>query len=1093
MNRFFLGILAAAAFLASAAGAQPDSIVVGGGQFHPMFLKSERGIAMGRDVDLWRLWSIKTGIPVKFRIMDWPDVIPALLNGDIDVVDGATYTPERALQLAFTEPYQELLSHFFYHKNSKPIHGLADLSGRAVGVLEGTNVEEFLRFNAPTATLVPFRDYEALVNAAINKHINVFIAEEPLVSYYLTLAGGAGDFHRSKSIILDSSLCMAVRRDDAELLELINSGFAQITDQERRQINEGWFKVSLDTGLYSRMRYLWPLLLLGIFAALAAMGGLARTWFRELPDMQAVREKFVNMWLVFAAIASLPLGLISIMRAHEFGWNHQLTMHVVIVIIVVLLALFRNYVHYYLRTALMLILLYLVGLGGLLVYGIVGPTMLPLTSLVVATIFMFGLRGGMVCIFATLATLGGVGLAVHTGMWRYSFDIAAYAASLPAWAHTFVLYAFYTVGLGLGTAAFYRHMEEALQAQRTSEAMFRGLVETSSDWIWETDAKGNFCYASPQVEAILGYKPDEVVGKKFYALMPSEERKQLADTFRNLAREGKTITALENTNLHKEGRRVVLESSGVPVFDAEGRVAGYRGIARDITERKKSEEEREQLMFAIEQAGESIVITDAAATIQYVNPAFERVTGYTRKEAVGQSLRMLEDNISDVETSKNAWETLSRGEIWSGRLKSKKKDGTPFTEETTISPVRDASGRTVNYIAVQRDITNEVMLEEQLRQAQKMEAVGQLAGGVAHDFNNLLQAILGYGDLAMSEADDGQAVRGSIEEIMNASRRAATLVRQLLAFSRQQPLDMTEVNLNSVVAELAKMIRRVIGEHIALEISADETLGFVRADCGQVEQILLNLCVNARDAMPGGGVITIATQSIFLDEDFCRARGWDKPGLYACLSVTDTGCGMDGETQGKAFEPFFTTKPMHKGTGLGLSMVYGLVKQHGGFVHLNSEIGRGTTFKIYLPAVEHGAAAPDTREKRPVPSGTETILVAEDDDMVRRLNGTVLERSGYTVILAVDGAEAVRAFEEHSADIALVILDVIMPNLSGLAACEQIRKMRPQTPVLFTSGYSVETVHTNVLLDRVTQMIPKPHHPDDLLRKVREMLDSGAA
>ena len=328
---------------------------------------------------------------------------------------------------------------------------------------------------------------------------------------------------------------------------------------------------------------------------------------------------------------------------------------------------------------------------------------------------------------------------------------------------------------------------------------------------------------------------------------------------------------------------------------------------------------------------------------------------------------------------------------------------------------------------------------------------------------------------------------------MQASKRAGTLVRQLLAFSRRQVLEMKDINPNEVVTNLVKMIQRVIGEHIALDLHDAPDIGTVCADVGQIEQILMNLCVNARDAMPEGGTITITTEGVELDESFCEVNGWNKPGRYACLRVADTGCGMDEETRSKIFEPFFTTKEVGKGTGLGLSTVYGIVKQHEGFVQVSSEVGKGTTFSIYLPLVDRSATAATVKTKGPVPGGTETILIAEDDGMVCRLSETVLKRSGYTVLAAADGAEAMDLFNKHASEISLVLLDVIMPKLSGLAVFERVREARPDICVLFSSGYSIDTVHAGVVFNERTQIIQKPYHPDDLLRKVREVLDGKSA
>ncbi|MCK5064317.1 MAG: PAS domain S-box protein, partial [Candidatus Fermentibacteraceae bacterium] len=517
------------------------------------------------------------------------------------------------------------------------------------------------------------------------------------------------------------------------------------------------------------------------------------------------------------------------------------------------------------------------------------------------------------------------------------------------------------------------------------------------------------------------------------------------------------------------------------------------GIARALSEaleREHAQKELGRLATAIDQAAETVVITDAEGRIQYVNPAFERITGYSRMEAIGQNPRILQSGKHDDIFYRKMWDTLTRGETWSGRFINRKKDETFYTEEVTISPVHDSSGETVNYVAVKRDITEEIRLENQLQQAQKMEAVGQLAGGVAHDFNNLLQVINGYTEMALRDIACSHPAHGSIKEVARAGDRARTLVNQLLSFSRRQIINPVDLDLNEVIFNLMKMIRRVIGEHIKCDFIPGRGLGTVHADRGQMEQVLMNLCVNSRDAMPNGGSITIETGNVLINGDYIRMHQWARPGRFVLLSITDTGFGMDDETLNSVFDPFFTTKEVGKGTGLGLSTVYGIVKQHDGDIQVYSEIGKGTIFKVYLSAVEHRAAEISSSVPGPAVGGTETILVAEDDDMVRNLTVQTLERAGYTVLNAGNGEEAVRLFEAHADEIALAVLDVVMPGLGGRQVHDRIKEIHPHTRVLFSSGYSHNAIHTSFILDEGLQLIQKPYGPDALIRRVREVLDS---
>ncbi len=391
-----------------------------------------------------------------------------------------------------------------------------------------------------------------------------------------------------------------------------------------------------------------------------------------------------------------------------------------------------------------------------------------------------------------------------------------------------------------------------------------------------------------------------------------------------------------------------------------------------------------------------------------------------------------------------------------------------------------------------RDITDVKRLEAQLVQAQKMEAIGQLAGGVAHDFNNILQAINGYTELAQGDLEPGHPARDSLNEIGKAGTRAAKLVGQLLAFSRRTILEPAHLDLNEVVGNLLGMLERVIGEHIRLDLIPGHHLGTVHADRTMLEQVLLNLCVNARDAMPNGGRLTLETENVTFDSEYCERNPWARPGRYLLLSVTDTGCGMDALTLERIFEPFFSTKGPGKGTGLGLSMVYGIVRQHEGMVRAYSEVGKGTTFKVYLPVVERPADVVGTKIESLPLGGHETILVAEDDASLRELAHATLTRAGYTVLLAANGAEALEVFHRHAAGIKLLLLDVVMPELGGREVFDRIRAGHPHLPALFASGYSENAIHTNFVLQEGMKLIRKPYDTAALLRAVRATLDAAA-
>ncbi len=510
-----------------------------------------------------------------------------------------------------------------------------------------------------------------------------------------------------------------------------------------------------------------------------------------------------------------------------------------------------------------------------------------------------------------------------------------------------------------------------------------------------------------------------------------------------------------------------------------------------MIERDRTEKGLKRLATAVEQAEEIIMITDLNGGIQYVNPSFERITGYRCAEAIGKNPRILKSGKQDEDFYKGLWSALLRAEVWTGKLTNRCKDGTLYEQETVISPVRNASGKVVNYVGVLRDNTRERQLEEQLRQSQKMEAIGTLAGGVAHDFNNLLTVIEGYSDLLLSRLGEGNPLAAEVREIRKASDRASSLTKQMLAFSRMQMFQPKVLDLNDLVANIKKMLTRLIGENIELVTFPGENLGRVKADSGQIEQVLLNLVINARDAMPDGGRITIETSNVDLDKSFASEQVTFRPGPHVMLTVADTGTGMDKKTMSRIFEPFFTTKEIGKGTGLGLATVYGIVKQSNGYIWPYSEPGHGTIFKIYLSRVDE-----QPEEEAPPPqlpsqiSGSETVLVVEDTELVRNLVREVLVNYSYTVLEASDGNEALALCERHKEPIHLLVTDMMMPKMSGADLAQAVSSTRPGIKVLYMSGYSEYGSAENSGLPSGSFFIQKPFSVAGLARKVREVLDS---
>jgi PAS domain S-box-containing protein len=511
----------------------------------------------------------------------------------------------------------------------------------------------------------------------------------------------------------------------------------------------------------------------------------------------------------------------------------------------------------------------------------------------------------------------------------------------------------------------------------------------------------------------------------------------------------------------------------------------------ETVERKEADERFRLLVDGVRDY--AIFIVDPRGRVVTWNSGAKRIKGYSEKEIVGRHIRTF---YSQEDAASGKPEEDLRIALAEGRMETEgwrvRKDGTRFWANVILTPLYDDAGKHLGFAKVTRDLTERRAMEDQLRQANKMEAIGRLAGGVAHDFNNLLSVILGYSEMIGGDLKPDEPLRGDIEEIRIAAVRATDLTRQLLAFSRQQVLEARVLGLNQSVARMEKMLRRLLGAAIELTILPAIGLWNVKADPGQIEQIVMKLVVNARDAMPETGKLTIETTNIELDDDYARAHHDVQPGRYVMLSVSDTGSGMDRETQTKIFEPFFTTKERGKGTGLGLAIVFGIVKQSGGHIWVYSELGEGTTFKVYLPRAQ--GAAELRHSERPIPDlvrGTETILLVEDDDQVRAVARNILRRNGYVVLEAPNGGEALLICEQHGAKIDLLLTDVVLPSMSGRQLAERVANHRPEIKVLFMSGYTDDGILQHGVLDSGVAYLQKPLTPTSLTRKVREVLRGG--
>jgi two-component system cell cycle sensor histidine kinase/response regulator CckA len=642
----------------------------------------------------------------------------------------------------------------------------------------------------------------------------------------------------------------------------------------------------------------------------------------------------------------------------------------------------------------------------------------------------------------------------------------------------------------------HRQLLRSSQELEKNLALLQGITEGTTDAVFVKDLQGRYLMMNPAGAGFLGRTVDEIIGKDDTELFDQETGRQIMELDRGVVQAGEMQT-FEESGTAAGVSRTYFSNKG-PYRDANGKVVGLLGVCRDITDRKMAEQEMRQsqqkLRIHFEHTPLAVVEWDLDFRVADWNPSAERMFGYSREEAIGEHGSFIV-HPQFRERVDRVWQTLlqQKGATRNvGENDNVTKNGRIISCEWYNTPLVDDSGRVLGVASLVHDVTERVALEERLRQSQKMEAVGRLAGGVAHDFNNLLTVILGYSQILAEGVPAGSRLADSTAQIKSAADRASGITRQLLAFSRKQVLSPRVINLNEIMLNLDSLLRRLIGEDIEVLTAPSNDLGSVKADPGQIEQVIMNLALNARDAMPSGGKLTLETSNARLDESYAQGHQPAEPGRYVMLAVTDTGHGMTPETQARIFEPFYTTKEVGKGTGLGLSMVYGIVKQSGGYIWVYSEPDRGTTFKIYLPRVDQAAEGVDTQNRpKSVQRGTETILLVEDDPQLLQLSSSVLAHCGYKILAASGPEEGLEICKANHRDIRLLVTDVVMPRMNGRQLAEQIQQVSPNVKVLYISGYTSNAIVHYGVLDPGLWFLPKPFTLSALVAKVRDVLDSG--
>jgi len=647
---------------------------------------------------------------------------------------------------------------------------------------------------------------------------------------------------------------------------------------------------------------------------------------------------------------------------------------------------------------------------------------------------------------------------------------------------------------------------EGLERQRAEEALqesedrYRDLVEHSLDLIFTHDLQGGFLSVNPALVKLLGYDQSTILNMNVRDILAPEVRDQFSSYVETVQRE-KAAKGLMVVQTATGGRRIIEYNN---TLRTEGVVLPIvRSISRDVTERNRAEralqKSEQKFRELFDNAPVGYQEYDMEGRISNINRTQLEMMGYSFEEMIGQPVWKF---VVEEETIRQAALDKLTGMVPPGQgfeRPFRRKDGTTFPVLIQDRVLRDVHGRITGMRSTVQDMTEwkklereNTVLEEQLRQSQKMEAIGHLAGVIAHDFNNLLTVIKGYSEISLAGIEGSNPLNENLTEIKRASERAVDLTRQLLAFSRRQVLEMRVLDLNAILKGVEKMLRRIIGEDIELVMFMNKDLGKIKTDPGQIEQVILNLAVNARDAMPSGGKLTLETANVELTRDYVRTHLNLTPGAYVMLSVTDTGVGMPPEVRERIFEPFFTTKEKGKGTGLGLSTVYGIVKQSEGYIWVDSEPVRGTTFKIYFPVAEEELEK-ELQERvgnAEIPKGEETILIVEDDEAVRKMAALALGKKGYSVLVSRQAGEALNVCRERKEPIQLILTDVVMPQMSGPQLVESLRQVRQGFKVLYMSGYTDDAIDHHGVLEKGVNFIQKPFSIEGLAKKVREVLDN---
>jgi two-component system, cell cycle sensor histidine kinase and response regulator CckA len=1002
----------------------------------PIEYSDERGKPSGMSADYLAIVEKRLGITFQ-RVSGatWQDSYERLKKRDIDMTTSVAVTPERERFWAFTQPYLRIPIVILTQTDVTYISGMSQLKDKTVGVVEGYAMADWIPRDFPEIRIVTVKSVKEGIDAVQGGRIFAFVDNMLVLGYHLAQMKAVNVKIAGDTPYVNAQ-CMAVRKDWPVLAGILQKALSTISEEERTDIYNRWVPIRYEHGFdYS---FFWQAAFV-FFLIVTGMVIWNRRLRKEMTNREAAEEALAESEKrhreLFEASA-VPLyfadhvgKMIGINRrfTETFGYGRDE------------IATLDEW------------------------WGCACPDPEYRRSL-----------------------LDSIESALQSAQTekREGVPVECRLVGKDGSERSFVIW---TNALDDGILSAFLDITERIRAEEAlgnEEVRRRILIEQSRDGIVILDDKGGVHEANLRFAEMIGYTPDEVRHLHVWDWEYLAPRERLVEMIRDVDEHGDSF---ETIHRRKDGSTYYVDiRTNAALFTGQKLIFC---VCRDITERKEAEELHERLLAAIEQTDDTVVITDSQGTIQYVNPAFEKTLGYERQEVIGNDLAMFNDAGGEEAYDGGLWQTISTGGTWKGRVVNKRKDGSVITVAASVSPVRDSSGNVVNFVGVGRDMTEQLHLQSQLEQAQRMESVGRLAGGVAHDYNNVLSVILGYTELAMKKMEPDSPVYGDLVEVLKAANRSADITRQLLAFARKQTIVPKVLDLNETIEGMLKMLRRLIGEDIDLVWLPGSKLGNVRMDPSQINQILANLAINARDAIVDVGNITMETTNITIVPEYCVTHPDFSPGEFVRLFFRDNGCGMDEETLERIFEPFFTTKPVGKGTGLGLATVYGIVKQNDGFVDVHSEKGKGTTFGIYLRRERGTMAVPSDEGTTKVPAGKgETVMVVEDDAAILALAERFLKSLDYKVLLAPTPDRALLICGEHDGAIDLLITDVVLPGMNGKELADEILRRRPLTKCLFMSGYTADVIAHRGVLDEGLRFVQKPFSLKDFATKVRGAL-----